>query len=62
MRKFLVLVLLTCAVFNQPLKAQYYFYNDKYYENEVVVELGLSGGLMNSLTDLGGKKGIGKIS
>jgi len=60
MRKFLVLVLLTCAVFNQPLKAQYYFYNDKYYENEVVVELGLSGGLMNSLTDLGGKKGIGK--
>ena len=60
MRKLLPLVLLLCNPFNQSLKAQYYYYNDKYYENAVVFELGVSGGIMNSLTDLGGKKGIGK--
>jgi Domain of unknown function (DUF6089) len=41
-------------------KAQYYFYNDKYYAGDLVVETGSSAGLMNSLTDLGGRKGIGK--
>lgn len=60
MRKLLILAFIACTLIKEPLKAQYYFYNDKYYENEVVVELGLTGGLMNSLTDLGGKKGIGK--
>jgi hypothetical protein len=60
MRKLLILASIASTLLTQPLKAQYYFYNDKYYENEVVVEAGLSVGLMNSLTDLGGKKGIGK--
>ncbi len=60
MRKLLVLLLLTSAVFNPPLKAQYYYYNDRYYDNDVVFELGATGGVMNALTDLGGKKGIGK--
>lgn len=45
---------------NPPLKAQYYFYNDRYYENDVLIELGASIGIMNCFTDLGGKKGIGK--
>jgi len=40
--------------------AQYYFYNDNYYDNPVLFEAGLSIGAMNSLTDIGGKKGIGK--
>ncbi|MEO8405924.1 MAG: hypothetical protein ABI480_15060, partial [Chitinophagaceae bacterium] len=40
--------------------AQYYFYNDKYYGSDWVVETGGSAGLMNSLTDIGGRKGIGK--
>ncbi len=40
--------------------AQYYFYNNNYYDNPVVYELGGSVGIMNCLTDLGGKKGIGK--
>ena len=43
-----------------PVKAQYYYHNDKYYSSDVVLELGGSTGIMNSLTDLGGKKGIGK--
>ncbi|MEJ7626306.1 MAG: hypothetical protein WKF35_05555 [Ferruginibacter sp.] len=40
--------------------AQYYFYNDSYYDNPVLFEGGISIGAMNSLTDIGGKKGIGK--
>ncbi len=60
MRYFLALVLVSCIGPGQSLKAQYYFYNDKYYENAVVVEWGGSAGIMNALTDLGGKKGIGK--
>jgi hypothetical protein len=40
--------------------AQYYFYDNNYYDNPVVFELGGSVGIMNCLTDLGGKKGIGK--
>ena len=40
--------------------SQYYYFNDKYYDNSVVIEIGASFGMMNSLTDLGGKKGIGK--
>lgn len=60
MKKIMVLALVCSAVFNQPLKAQYYYYNNKYYDNAVVIELGLTGGVMNSLTDLGGKRGIGK--
>ena len=59
MRKLLVTVLVCFVVFNQPLKAQYYYYNNKYYESPVVFEIGGSFGVMNSLTDLGGKKGIG---
>jgi len=41
-------------------KAQYYFYNKDYYDNPLVYEVGASVGVMNCLTDLGGKKGIGK--
>lgn len=39
-------------------KAQYFYDND-YYNNALVFELGLSVGAMNCLTDIGGKKGIG---
>jgi len=58
--KKLLLPLLALAICCSSLHAQYYFYNDRYYENAVVVELGGSFGVMNSLTDLGGKKGVGK--
>src|SRR5690242_8561773 len=40
--------------------AQFYFYNDRYYAGNFVLEGGCSGGMMNSLTDLGGRKGNGK--
>ncbi len=60
MRKKFAFVLVSCIVLSQPLEAQYYYYNNKYYESDVVFEIGVSGGVMNSFTDLGGKKGIGK--
>lgn len=50
-----------CLVFiSYHAQSQYYFYNDNYYENAVLIEVGGSVGAMNSLTDLGGKKGLGK--
>ena len=39
--------------------AQYYFYNDKYYDSPLLLELGATVGAMNSLTDIGGSKGNG---
>jgi hypothetical protein len=43
-----------------PSQAQYYYHNDKYYGTDITFELGGSVGIMNAMTDLGGKKGIGK--
>jgi len=40
--------------------AQYYFYDGNSYNTPIMFELGVSGGIMNCLTDLGGKKGLGK--
>ena len=61
MRKFLAPVLICSVVLSQPLKAQnYYYYNSKYYDSPVVFEIGASFGAMNSFTDLGGRKGVGK--
>jgi hypothetical protein len=61
MKRILCLVL-TCIFLAtvSPSEAQFYYYNDKYYESAVSVEAGISAGIMNSLTDLGGKKGVGK--
>jgi hypothetical protein len=40
--------------------SQYYFYNSRFYESDLCWKLGISGGLMNSLTDLGGRNGYGQ--
>ncbi|GAB2828997.1 hypothetical protein [Ferruginibacter profundus] len=53
-----LILLLLCSA--QKTSAQYYFYDNNYYDNPVVYEMGASVGVMNCLTDLGGKKGIGK--
>lgn len=62
MKKLSVIATLifTLCFTSQQSSAQYYFYNDMYYDNPVVFELGASAGIMNCLTDLGGRKGIGK--
>ena len=56
----MALALLYGILISQSLQAQYYYSNNKYYESAVVFEIGVTGGIMNSLTDLGGKAGIGK--
>jgi hypothetical protein len=63
MKKLVPLVcvaLVLMAVTTQKANAQYYFYDNNYYDNPITFELGGSIGGMNCLTDLGGKKGIGK--
>ena len=57
---FSIVLLLTVSV--NKVSAQYYFYDNKYYDNPLIFEVGGSVGVMNCLTDLGGNKGIGKSS
>lgn len=61
MRKIVSATLLSIVVlcFTNRAVAQYYFYNDSYYDTPLMFELGGSIGAMNCLTDIGGKKGIG---
>jgi opacity protein-like surface antigen len=56
----LALSILLLVGVSHKASAQYYFYNDKYYDNPVVYEVGGSIGFMNCLTDIGGRKGVGK--
>lgn len=51
---------LLCALFSPKAEAQYYFYNDQYYDKDIIYEIGGSLNFMNCFTDLGGNKGIGK--
>jgi hypothetical protein len=53
-----LIFLTACSV--QKTCAQYYFYDNKYYDKAIVYELGGSIGAINCLTDLGGNKGNGK--
>lgn len=46
--------------YSNKATAQYYFYDNNSYDTPLMFELGASFGVMNCLTDVGGKKGIGK--
>lgn len=48
------------SAFDQKARAQYYFYNNNSYDTPLMFEVGGSVGVMNCLTDLGGKQGLGK--
>ena len=60
-----VLHLLTTALivlcFANPANAQgrYFFYNDEFREPQILFELGLTGGIMNASTDIGGNRKVG---
>ena len=57
---YLVVSLLTIMVIGaKPAAAQYYFFDDTYYDQPVLYEAGFSVNAMNCLTDIGGKHGIG---
>jgi len=61
MKKLPVLAMVICMVLcSHSMQAQFYFYNNRYFEKNFLIEAGGSFGIMNALTDLGGKKGIGK--
>jgi hypothetical protein len=59
-RLFVPAMVYLCVLQVLPTAAQYYYYNEKYYNSDILLEAGASFGIMNSLTDLGGRKGIGK--
>jgi len=45
---------------SNTIQAQYYFYDNDYYYTPITYEIGASVGVMNCMTDLGGKQGLGK--
>ena len=51
------ILLLTTGLFTQAQNS--YFYNNTYYDNPLTFEAGISFGPMNSLTDIGGRQGLG---
>ncbi len=59
-RVTLLAITMLLTVFGKEAAAQYYFYDGGSYYNPLMFEFGVSGGIMNCLTDLGGKKGLGK--
>jgi hypothetical protein len=62
MRLFKILLAFTLLIsLSETVQAQYYYYNDKYYDKDWVFEFGGSIGGMNSITDVGGPKGKGGL-
>lgn len=57
--KSIVCTVVVCFIASN-VSAQYYFYDDKHYEPALLWEAGVSAGVMNCFTDLGGRKGLGK--
>jgi hypothetical protein len=51
-------LLLVCSGYKAS--AQYYFYDNNHYDTPLMFEIGGSLGIMNCLTDIGGKSGLGK--
>jgi hypothetical protein len=59
-RLYVPVVVCLCVFQALTAGAQYYYYNDKFWNTDMVFEFGGSAGIMNSLTDIGGRKGTGK--
>ena len=60
MKVHTVCLLLLCRLLTNPSFAQDYFYDNRYYESDFLFEAGFSVGVINCLTDIGGKPGNGK--
>ncbi|MCY7422883.1 MAG: hypothetical protein LH478_14220 [Chitinophagaceae bacterium] len=58
MKRFLLSVILLISFYSS--KAQYYYYNDRYYDNDLLFEIGGSVGTMNAITDIGGQGFLSK--
>ena len=57
---FALITVLLGSIFGQTISAQFYFRDNNYYDSPLMFDMGGSVGVMNCLTDVGGKKGIGK--
>ncbi len=53
-------LVLACLFASQLSFCQYYFYNNRYYDKDLLFEINISTGAMNCLTDVGGTNGKGK--
>lgn len=57
---FFTSALMAFVIFgSKNARAQYYFFDDQYYDTPILYEAGISVNAMNCLTDIGGNKGIG---
>jgi len=56
----LIATMVLLVASGKKASAQYYFYDANSFNNPLMFEFGASTGIMNCLTDLGGKKGLGK--
>jgi Domain of unknown function (DUF6089) len=60
MKRIIISVITLLLLFTtEKASAQYYFYDNNYYDSKFTFEFGGSLGVMNCLTDIGGKLGIG---
>jgi len=50
------------SVLSLTTSAQFYFYNNRYYDQDFLFESGFSAGLMNALTDLGGSSAASDLN
>jgi hypothetical protein len=50
-----ILILSFILIFTKNSYSQFYYYNDKYYDKDLIWEVGASYGIMNSVTDVGKK-------
>jgi hypothetical protein len=62
MKKHWIIVAITGLLFSgiQKATAQFYFYDNNYYDTPLMFEIGGSVGIMNCLSDVGGKRGNGR--
>lgn len=54
------MALVACFMPVLPVFSQNYFYNERYYDSDILYEFSLGAGIMNCFTDLGGTRGAGK--
>ncbi|MEO5890685.1 MAG: hypothetical protein ABIQ31_10555 [Ferruginibacter sp.] len=61
MKKIWILVATAALLtaFEQRASAQYYYYDNNSYDSPLMFEIGGSFGVMNCLSDIGGRKGLG---
>lgn len=58
--RLIIIVAVLVVSYSETASAQFYFFDNEYYDTPLMFEVGGSLGVMNCLTDVGGRKGNGK--